>query len=255
MSTLQQAPSSSPPPLLQIPTFELYTYFRSSCSARLRIALSLKSLAYTSTPINLLQGAQLSPTHTSLNPSRSVPVLVVRSTTTSAELEGNGEETTFAIPQSLAALEYLEEAPSLLHTRRLLPLSATARATVRTLVGIIACDVQPLTNLRVQKRVRSLNPNDANAATAWAKEFTEAGFDAFEAVLRGLGCAGVYCVGDEVTMADVVLVPAVWAAERVGVDVGRWEVMAGVFGRVSELEEVRGAHWRAQADTPVEFRW
>src|SRR5436190_8942136 len=116
--------------------FQLYTYSRSSCSGRIRIALNLKSIPYQPVCINLLEGKQLSPEHRALNPSASLPVLVRKTR------QGDSEQH-FAIGQSIAALEYLEEACP--HTRALLPplSNPTTRAKVRNLVNIVACDIQP----------------------------------------------------------------------------------------------------------------
>ncbi|PYH98815.1 Maleylacetoacetate isomerase [Aspergillus ellipticus CBS 707.79] len=222
----------------------LHTYFRSSCSARLRIALRLKSLPYTSIPINLLKDEQHDPKNTALNPSATVPTLILTSTNNNP-----ATTTTTIIPQSLAALEYLEEVYPDKHPL-LPPLSdPEARATVRTLANIIACDVQPVTNLRILKRVAPLGMDRAE----WSRGLVEEGLQAYEEI--AVKSAGAFSVGDRVTLADVCLLPAVWGAERVGVDVqGQyptvWRVKEGLEG----LEAVREAHWRNQGDTPEEFR-
>ncbi|KAJ9265381.1 hypothetical protein DTO212C5_6762 [Paecilomyces variotii] len=218
-------------------TYDLHTYFRSSCSARLRIALNLKSIPYNSIPVNLLKGQQSSESHRALNPLGLVPVLVIHKDKTSF----------FAIPQSISALEYLEETHP---TPSLLPPAShpQARATVRTLVNIIACDVQPVTNLRIQQRVRALGGDGA----VWSKELVEAGFSAYEAIAAK--SAGKFSVGDRITMADVCLVPACWAAERVNVDVASYATIKRVLDAMEKEEAVQKAHWRKQGDTPEEFR-
>ncbi|OJI82662.1 hypothetical protein ABZX51_005703 [Aspergillus tubingensis] len=223
-------------------TITLHTYFRSSCSARLRIALNLKSIPYTSIPINLLKNEHHSNQNTSLNPSASVPTLIIENP------EHTNDGKTIIIPQSLAALEYLEETHPTAHP--LLPPTSdpTARATVRTLANIIACDVQPVTNMRILKRVAPLGVD----RETWSKELVEDGFRAYEAIAEKT--AGTYSVGDEITLADVCLLPAVWGAERVGVDLGNFPVIKRVRERLEEVEAVRRAHWRSQDDTPEEFR-
>ncbi|OOF90325.1 hypothetical protein ASPCADRAFT_212066, partial [Aspergillus carbonarius ITEM 5010] len=145
----------------------LHTYFRSSCSARLRIALNLKCLPYESIPINLLKGEQHYTQNTVLNPSASVPTLIIH--------HAHNQPSPIIIPQSLAALEYLEETHP--EAYPLLPplASPEIRATVRTLSNIIACDVQPVTNLRILKRVAPLGMD----RTAWSKELVEEGFRAY----------------------------------------------------------------------------
>ncbi|GKZ33327.1 hypothetical protein AbraIFM66950_003174 [Aspergillus brasiliensis] len=224
----------------------LHTYFRSSCSARLRIALNLKSLPYTSIPINLLKNEHHGTKNTSLNPSASVPTLIIQNSNPSNN--DGPSSTTIVIPQSLAALEYLEEAyPT---TYPLLPPTSdlNARTTVRTLSNIIACDVQPVTNMRILKRVAPLGVD----RETWSKGLVEDGFRAYEAIAEKT--AGKYSVGDEISMADVCLLPAVWGAERVGVDLGQFPVIKGISERLEEVEAVRRAHWRCQDDTPEEFR-
>lgn len=225
-------------------SFDLHTYFRSSCAGRLRIALSLKQIPHKTHFINLLKGEQHSASHKSLNPTGTVPVLVAH------YVDGH----TLTIGQSVAALEFLEECDPPTTTgqpaRKLLPdaKEVEARAQVRALVNIIANDVQPVTNLRIQKRVKALDGD----ATAWARELARDGLEAFEKTAAR--SAGTFCVGDEITLADVCLVPAVWAAERVGVDVAEFPVVKRVFERMLEEEAVQKAHWKRQEDTPEELR-
>lgn len=214
----------------------LYTYFRSSCSARLRIALHLKNIPFTPIFINLLRDEQSTPSHLKVNPSGTVPALII-----------TRESKTVTITQSLAALEYLDEAfpnqgPSLL------PTTPETRALVRTLSQIIGCDIQPVTNLRILKRVAPLGADRA----AWSKELIEDGLRAYEAIVTG--CAGQFSVGDEITMADVCLVPAAWGAERVGVDLTAFPVVNRIVKNLEMVEAVRKGHWQNQEDTPEDLR-
>ncbi|OJI98403.1 hypothetical protein ASPVEDRAFT_37839 [Aspergillus versicolor CBS 583.65] len=220
------------------PKVTLYTYFRSSCSARLRIALALKSIPYTSIPINLLKGEQSSPQNTTVNPSATVPTLIIE--------QPNQPATT--ITQSLAALEYLDEAFP--NTPQLLPppSNPTLRALVRTLSSIISCDIQPVTNLRILKRVAPFGVDRA----AWSKDLIEDGFAAYEALASQ--SAGKFSVGDAITLADLCLIPAVWGAERAGVDLARFPTIKRVAEALEREDSVREGHWTTQADTPEEFR-
>ncbi|GJC77321.1 putative glutathione S-transferase [Colletotrichum liriopes] len=215
------------------PDYTLYSYFRSSCSARLRIALNLKSIPYTTIPTNLLKDEHLSPSHRALNPSASVPLLVHRAATN------------FKVTQSVAALEYLEEShPS---STPLLPQDAQARAVVRSLVNIVACDVQPVTNMRIMRRVRALGGN----AELWNRELMADGFAAYEAVVREW--AGQYSVGAEISLADVCLLPAYWNAERFGVDLS-YATIGKVVENLKDHPAVVKAHYFNQPDTPEELR-
>lgn len=214
----------------------LYTYFRSSCSARLRIALHLKDIPFDPVFVNLLRDEQSAPAHKAINPSGTVPTLVV-----------SRPQGPVTITQSLAALEYLDEAfPS--KGPALLPSDPETRAVVRTLASIIACDIQPVTNLRILKRVAPLGADRA----AWSKELVEDGLRAYEALASQT--AGRFSVGDRVTLADVCLIPAAWGAERVGVDLASFPVTNRVVRNLESEEAVQKGHWRTQPDTPDEFR-
>ena len=129
----------------------LYTYFRSSASYRVRIALALKGLAYESVPVHLVRGGgeQHSAAFAALNPAELVPVLVDGSVT---------------LTQSLSIIEYLEEihpAPALL------PADAPGRARVRAIAQTISCEIHPLNNLRVLQRLEATLGADQKANSAW----------------------------------------------------------------------------------------
>ncbi|KAJ5179470.1 Maleylacetoacetate isomerase [Penicillium capsulatum] len=214
----------------------LYTYFRSSCSARLRIALYLKQIPFDSVFVNLLRDEQSTSSHRAINPSGTVPALVIP--------RASGPLT---ITQSIAALEYLDEAfpdqgPSLL------PSDPDTRAIVRNLASIIACDIQPVTNLRILERVAPLGADRA----AWSKDLIEDGLRAYEALVSN--SAGSFSVGDQITLADVCLIPAAWGAERVGVDLAAFPITHRIIQNLEKEESVQKSHWRTQDDTPEEFR-
>ncbi|KAJ5669615.1 Maleylacetoacetate isomerase [Penicillium macrosclerotiorum] len=218
-------------------TVTLYTYFRSSCSARLRIALHLKGIPFTPVFVNLLKDEQSSPAHRAINPSGTVPALIIQ----------RDSSTPVTITQSLAALEYLQEAfldmgPSLL------PQDPEERALVRTLASIIACDVQPVTNLRILKRVAPLGADRA----AWSKELIEDGLRAYETIVAS--SAGKFSVGDQITIADICLIPAAWGAERVGVDLKAFPITSKIVQNLEQEEAVRKGHWQTQPDTPEDLR-
>ncbi|KAK3680400.1 hypothetical protein LTR37_021262 [Vermiconidia calcicola] len=203
---------------MAVPEFEVHTYNRSSCSGRLRIALNLKNLQADYVYVHLFKGEQRSGNHLQLNPSGTVPVLLHRK---------EGEEVTFPITQSIAALEYLEEiVPN--QVPLLPPLSQPLdHAKVRTLVNIVAIDIQPFSNRSVVKRVTDLGGN----AEEWNSGFMMKGLQAYEAVAAKT--AGKYSVGDRITLADVCLVPAIWAAEKNSVELEKLPtVMAHLRGDV-----------------------
>jgi maleylacetoacetate isomerase len=220
------------------PEFILHTYFRSSCSGRLRIALELKSIPFTSKSVDLLKGEHRSAEYEAINPSHAVPSLQPLT----------GADRGIIISQSIAALEYLEENyPD--QTPLLPPKSSSAdRAYVRTLVSIFASDIQPVTNLRILSRVGSLD----GSKEEWGKSLTEEGLMAYERLAAEK--AGRFSFGDTVTLADVCLVPTIWGAMRFQIDMEKYPVTKRVYEEMSKLEAVKRAHWNAQPDTPVELR-
>nr|XP_028574643.1 maleylacetoacetate isomerase isoform X1 [Podarcis muralis] len=207
----------------------LYTYFRSSCTWRVRIALALKGIAYDSAPVNLVKdgGQQLTPEYQAVNPMQQVPALKIDGITLS---------------QSIAIIEYLEETrpkPSLL------PQDPKKRALVRMISEHIASGIQPLQNLTVLEQFGEKKQD-------WAKNCISRGFKALEQILRET--AGRYCVGDEVTMADLCLVPQVFNAGRFKVDLTPFPTINRINKALLELEAFQMSHPSRQPDTPSELR-
>ncbi|KAI6067916.1 Maleylacetoacetate isomerase [Aix galericulata] len=207
----------------------LYGYFRSSCSWRVRIALALKGIAYDQVPVNLLKdgGQQLSAEFKAVNPMQQVPALKIDGITLS---------------QSLAIIHYLEDTRP---NPRLLPQDPKKRAQVRMISDHIASGIQPLQNLSVLKQM-------GERKMEWAQKCIASGFQALEQVLQQT--AGRYCVGDEVSMADLCLVPQVANAERFNVDLGPYPTITRINKALLELEAFKVSHPSRQPDTPAELR-
>jgi maleylacetoacetate isomerase len=175
---------------------DLYSYFRSSASYRVRIALALKKLNYDYIPIHLVKNEQLQPPYAQLSPAKLVPLL------------RDGDE---LLSQSLAIIEYLEETHP---TPALLPGTPAERARVRSLALDIACEIHPLDNLRVLRYlVRELGVAD-DAKDRWYRHWVELGLETVELKLAGSRATGRYCHGDTPTLADCVLVPQIFNAQR-----------------------------------------
>ena len=185
---------------------KLYSYFRSSASYRVRIALNLKGLPYEVVPVHLLRngGEQFNSDYRELNPDALVPALVN---------EVNGEER--ALIQSIAIIEYLEEVHPV---PPLLPRDPLDRAFVRGIALSIACDIHPINNLRVLRYlVRNLNVSEDDK-NAWYRHWCEQGLASIETMLSRDSRTGRFCYGNTPTLADCCLVPQVANAQRLNCD-------------------------------------
>lgn len=198
----------------------LYDYWRSSASYRVRIALNLLGLAYDAVPVNLVEGAQRSPANMARNPQGLVPTL---------EIDG------LTLTQSLAIIEYLHETHG-----GLLPDDAAGRARVRAISYAVAMEIAPVCNLSVRTHVAQLT-SGAYGADDWQRHYIGAGLAAVERMLD-TPQTGAFCHGDAVTMADICLVPQVYNAARVGLDVASWPTIAKVMARLETLPAVQAAH-------------
>jgi maleylacetoacetate isomerase len=220
---------------------QLYTFFRSTSTARVRTAARLKGIPLSFVIVNVRKNDQFGEEFSRLNPNRTVPVLTV-----SPKNGGSREDLNFSIKQSVPILEYFEEAFP--NTTPLLPpqTDLRGRAHVRDLVNVVACDIQPPTNRRILLSVQDLGGN----LEAWAFKIMGEGLLAFEKMAKPL--AGKYSYGDHLTLADVVLAPAVENAVRYGVDLEKLPTVKRVFETIRELDEFKAADWRHQEDTPAE---
>ena len=213
-------------------TIELYSFWRSSASYRVRIALNLKSLAYTYHGVDLVHagGDQFKPEYKAVNPQSRVPTLV-----------HDGQR----ITQSLAIIEYLDE---MFHQPALLPRDPEARARVRMLSHIIACDIQPLQNTSTLRYLKEVLKVDEGASSAWLREWITRGLDAFNAQVERDPDHGKFSHGDTPTMADCCLVPQMFAAERFGVDPTRYPRLALIWENCNRMSAFAAAHPSKQPD-------
>ncbi len=173
---------------------ELYNYYRSSASFRVRIALALKGLDYTYKPVHLQKNEQMAESYAAVSAARLVPLL----------RDGDA-----AVTQSMAIIEYLDET----HPEPpLLPTDPLGRARVRALAQDIACEIHPLNNLRVLRYlVRDLKVSDDDK-NRWYRHWVETGLEVVERQLAAR--PSTYCHGESPTLADCVLVPQIFNARR-----------------------------------------
>ena len=185
---------------------KLYTFYRSSASFRVRIALNLKGLTYDQVPIHLRRGGgeQLMANYRAINPQALLPTL-----------EDEGRHLT----QSLAIIEYLEETHP---NPPLLPKSALDRALVRSMALVIACEVHPIQNLRVLNYVKKEYNQTDEQVNLWAQHWIDLGLAALEQMITAQPARGKFCFGDSPTLADICLVPQLGNARRFDCDLSRY---------------------------------
>ena len=179
---------------------ELYSYYRSTASYRVRIALEIKKIPYLYRSVSRLRKGDLGFTaeFCKVNPQKMVPTIV------------DGQA---VISQSLAIVEYLEER---FPQPALLPAATLARAYSRQIALLIACDIHPLSIMRVRRYLTSPMGHNHSEKMDWYHHWLDEGLKALEGILANSKFRGSFCHGDEPTIADLFLVPQVYNAERFG---------------------------------------
>lgn len=208
---------------------KLYSYFRSSAAYRVRIALNLKGLPYETVSIHLIKdgGRQYTPEFRAINPQARVPALEL----------SNGE----VLTQSLAIIEYLDD---IYPEPPLLPADPLARAKSRALAQIIACDIHPLNNTSPLKYLRRQLNHEQPDIDAWYHHWVIEGFTALEELLT----PGPYACGQQVTLADICLVPQVANAHRLKVPLDKFPKIVAVDAACLKLPAFDKARPENQPD-------
>jgi len=206
----------------------LYSYWRSSASHRVRIALQLKGLDYEYVAVHLATdgGQQYSAAYRALNPQSRVPAL---------------ETADGVLTQSMAIMEWLEETYP---DPRLLPATAAERARVRAMAQIMVADVQPLQNVSVTNYLHEQLHLDEAAIEAWRRAWVGRGLAALEEMLER-SAPGEFCVGAHPTLADACLLPQCASAHRFGVDVS-------AYPRIARIEQACNAIGAFQRAAPAQ---
>ncbi len=205
----------------------LYSYWRSTTSYRVRIALNLKGVAFRTVPVNLATGEQYSPEFSALNPARGVPVL---------ELEDGT-----ALTQSLAIIDYLE---GIRPEPALLPARHPARARVMAAAHVVALDIHPVNNLRVVQRLKEMGHSQEDTV-GWMNHWMNEGLSAFQAMIR---YDTPFSFGEQPGLADICLVAQLYNARRWSLDLAPFARLTGIERNCLALEAFARAHPEAQPD-------
>jgi maleylpyruvate isomerase len=211
---------------------KLYTFFRSSASYRVRIALNLKGLDYGQAPIHLRRGGgeQLATAYRAINPQALVPAL---------------EDSGRILTQSLAIMEYLEERYP---KPPLLPADPADRALVRSMALIIACEIHPIQNLRVLVYLKNHLKQSDEDLNRWARHWIDLGLSALEQMVVSAPQRGGFCFGNTPTFADICLVPQLANARRFGCDLSVYPALLQIETACNALPTFANAAPEKQPD-------
>lgn len=212
-------------------TIRLHSFFNSSTSYRVRIALNLKGVAYDYVGVDIRTGEHKAADFTpGLNATAAVPVV---------EFDGG-----VRLGQSLAIIDYLDV---LYPEPRLVPVAGLARARVLELAYLVACDIHPVNNLRVLKYLQAEHGVSGDGKDEWYRHWVAEGLAGVERLLADYG-EGPWCFGDAPTLADCCLVPQIANAERTGCDTSPYPLAMAVYAHALTQPAVQAAMPKAQPD-------
>jgi maleylacetoacetate isomerase len=200
----------------EVTKLRLHSFFRSSATWRVRIALALKAIPFETIAHNFRLKAQRDSAYLALNPLGVVPSL---------------ESDDFVLNQSLAIIEYLDE---IVPEPALLPLGAEKRAVVRSMAQLIACDIHPINNLRILTYLKTVMNQEEGAVDTWYRYWVSEGFQALEQMVVKYG-DGCHCFGEAVTLADLCLIPQLYNARRFKTDLGHFPTLIAIETHLGAL--------------------
>lgn len=216
---------------------KLYNYFRSSASYRVRIALHLKKIDFEYVAIHLLNngGEQNSTNYRKINPIGAVPTLAIDEK---------------IISQSVAIIEFLEE--TFPNTHPLFPKDPYVKAKVRQVCENINADIQPLQNLKITQYLDNQLHVNEGQKNAWIHKWISDGLSATENILKNT--SGKYCFGNEITAADLFLIPQLFTAERFKLDLSLFPTLLRIQKECLLHDAFIKSHPYRQPDTPNDIK-
>ena len=210
----------------------LYSYFRSSCSWRVRIACNLLNIDYKLVPVNLLKNEQNTAEYSRINPLGTVPAI--------------HDDKIGLLWQSLAIIDYLDK-----KNQSLVPSDPLARARCLQITNTICSEIQPLQNLSVLAKVAELGGDKAKLD--WAVYHNLNKLQIIENTL--LIDSAAYSVDNKVTVADICIVPQIYSAWRFGIDIKtEFPKMIEIVRKLEVLDAFKKAHAHSQPDCPEDIK-
>ncbi|XP_074605056.1 putative maleylacetoacetate isomerase 2 [Brevipalpus obovatus] len=211
----------------------LYSYFRSSCSYRVRIVLQLKNIPFEYKAVSLIKdgGEQHSSQYRQVNPFGFVPALVIT--------DNDGK--THTLFESMAIIDYLEQKYP---QNSIYPKDLIDRASSLAIAESITSGIQPVQNLELLKMLEKMGIDKSK----WSKDWITGKFQSLEKVLETT--CGKYCIGNTISIADICLVPQVYNAQRFEVDMSKFPTITRIANELEKNEAFQKAHPSVQPDTP-----
>lgn len=217
--------------------FELFSFWRTSATYRVRVAFNLKGVSPRERDVNIDAGEQRSEAFLEINPMGAIPALIDH---------GAGESHT-PLTQSLAILEFIDES---FPTPPLLPSDAHGRARVRSLAALLAADTHPMITPRVKKYLMTSGGFDDAAWRAWQIHWFTTGLQAFEQRLVNEPGTGRFCHGETPTIADICLGSVVAVMRVFKIDVPAIPTVLRIMAACEELEAFAKADPQRQVGAP-----
>jgi maleylacetoacetate isomerase len=214
---------------------KLYSYCRSSTAYRVRIALHLKGIKFETIPVNLLKGEQLAEEYLELNPLGGVPAL---------------DDGKVIIAQSLSIIDYLEQK---IPDPNLYPKDLEDRAAAIQIAFMVAEDIHPLINLKTQKYLTDHFDADGVDKEKWYKNWTVKGMQAIEKRIQMYGKSGLFAIGNEISVADICLIPNMYSMRRFNVDLDAFPLCRKIEKNCVQLDAFQKASPEMQNDAPEDL--